>query len=68
MSPIKDLSLKEAAILCRVQGLDTRNQRGWGKAGGESKEKRDARGKGGAMSIEGLTERKSDKTRRVALY
>lgn len=59
MSPMKELSLKEAAFTCRVQGLETRNYRGWGKVGAGDGEKRDARGKGGAMSIEGLVERKS---------
>lgn len=56
---MKDLSLKEVAFACRVQGVDSRNWRGWGKVGSDGKEKRDARGKGGAMSIEGLTERAS---------
>ena len=56
LSPMKDLSLKEAAFACRVRRIETRNARVWGRvAGGEGR--RDARGKGGAMSIEGLTER-----------
>jgi cytoplasmic tRNA 2-thiolation protein 2 len=57
ISPMKELSLKEAAFTCRTQGLETRNWRGWGKVGAGDGDKRDARGKGGAMSIEGLVER-----------
>lgn len=56
---MKELSLKEASFTCRVQKLETRNWRGWGKIGAGEGEKRDARGKGGAMSIEGLVERES---------
>lgn len=60
IAPMKDLSLKEAAFSCRIRGIEMRNRRDWDRAGavgGESR--RDARGKGGAMSIEGLTERES---------
>jgi len=51
MKPMKEVSMKEAAILCHLKGLETMNWRGWG---GE----RDGR-KGGASSIEMLTEGES---------
>lgn len=58
ISPMKDLSYKEAAFSCRIRRLETRNYRGWDRTKvGASSDKREARGKGGAMSIEGLTER-----------
>lgn len=60
ISPMKDLSYKEAAFSCRIRRLETRNYRGWDRTKvGAGSDKREARGKGGAMSIEGLTERES---------
>ncbi|KAK8865669.1 hypothetical protein IAR55_000814 [Kwoniella newhampshirensis] len=56
LKPMKDISVKEAAVYCRLKGLDgfTRNDRRWDAAGPAGK--RDARGKGGVTSLEMLTE------------
>jgi len=55
ISPMKEVSVKEAAILCHIRGLESWNWREWDKLG-ESKTKAS-----GNLSIEGLTERESDK-------
>lgn len=52
LKPMKDITLKEAAIFCRVKGVETLNQRGWGSGEGS-----DARGKSGIATLEMLTER-----------
>ena len=49
---MKELSLKEAAFLCHSRGIRTMNRRGWG--GGLK-----TKGKGGALSLEMLTESES---------
>jgi hypothetical protein len=58
IKPMKEVSLKEAALWCHLKGIPTMNSRGWEDAGmiGEHT-KKDARGKG-MMSLEMLTERK----------
>jgi cytoplasmic tRNA 2-thiolation protein 2 len=55
LKPMKDVTLKEAALYCHLRGLPTVNHRKWtSEAGGGS----DARGKG-VHTIESLTEGKS---------
>ncbi|WWD18150.1 hypothetical protein CI109_102599 [Kwoniella shandongensis] len=56
LKPMKDLSVKEAAVYCNLKGFNgfTRNDRRWDAAGPAGK--RDARGKGGVTSLEMLTE------------
>lgn len=56
IKPMKDITVKEAAIYCRTGGLPTVNERKWDGTVGEPR--RDARGKGAFASIEALTERK----------
>ncbi len=48
---MKEVSLKEAAFLCHLKGLETVNWRGWGGR------ERNGKGKGGVSSLEMLTER-----------
>lgn len=55
IKPLKDITVKEAAIYCRTSGLETVNERKWDGTVGEPR--RDARGKGAFASIEALTER-----------
>ncbi|WVQ85594.1 hypothetical protein IAT38_007760 [Cryptococcus sp. DSM 104549] len=56
LKPMKELTVKEAAIYCHLKGLGgwTRNGRRWEASGPVGK--RDARGKGGVTSLEQLTE------------
>lgn len=55
IKPMKDITVKEAAIYCRTSGLESVNERKWDGTVGEPR--RDARGKGAFASIEALTER-----------
>jgi cytoplasmic tRNA 2-thiolation protein 2 len=57
LKPLKDITIREAAIWCYNAGLPTLNSRGWGGVKGKDDGKRDARGKGGVASLEMLTER-----------
>lgn len=57
IQPMKDVTVKEAALLCHVRGIESRNERRWDLAGGGAQ--RDTRGKSGAASLEALTERMS---------
>lgn len=57
LKPLKDITIREAAIWCHLSGLPTINSRGWGSIKGKDDGKRDARGKGGVASLEMLTER-----------
>jgi cytoplasmic tRNA 2-thiolation protein 2 len=62
LKPLKDITIKEAAIWCHNNRLSTMNSRGWGSVKGKDDGKRDARGKGGVASLEMLTERKLIRT------
>lgn len=59
LKPLKDVTIREAAIWCHLAKLPTVNSRGWGGIKGKDDGKRDARGKGGVASLEMLTERES---------
>lgn len=59
LKPIKDITIREAAIWCHLAKIPSVNSRGWGGIKGKDDGKRDARGKGGVASLEMLTERKS---------
>jgi cytoplasmic tRNA 2-thiolation protein 2 len=61
LKPLKDITIREAAIWCHNARLPTMNSRGWGGVKGKDDGKRDARGKGGVASLEMLTERKRSK-------
>ena len=54
MKPMKELSVREVSMWCRIHGISTVNHRGWDAVGPRE---RGGRAKGGASSIEGLTER-----------
>lgn len=49
MKPMKEITVKDAAICCHLRGVPTVNHRLWGREG-----------KGKAVTIEGLTERESE--------
>lgn len=55
IKPMKEITVKEAAIYCRIHSLESVNERKWDGTVGEPR--RDARGKGAFASIEALTER-----------
>lgn len=57
LKPLKDVTIREAAIWCHLSRIPTINSRGWGSVKGKDDGKRDARGKGGVASLEMLTER-----------
>jgi cytoplasmic tRNA 2-thiolation protein 2 len=60
LKPLKDITIREAAIWCHNARLPTMNSRGWGGVKAKDDGKRDARGKGGVASLEMLTERESN--------